>query len=84
MITASAVDPHVHDQAVLEHREWLSTWCELTAISSSGFTREGKQLPLTDEQRDAYRAIPDVLDRLKDLWERMDEGRRPLHYLMAV
>ena len=77
-------DPNVHDQAVLEHREWLSIWCELTAISSGGFTREGRQLPLTDEQRDAYRAIPDVLDRLKDLWERMDEGRRPLHYLMAV
>jgi hypothetical protein len=80
----TAIDLDIHDQAVQEHREWLSTWSELTAISSGGFTREGRQLPLTDEQRDAYRAIPDVLDRLKDLWERMDEGRRPLHYLMAV
>lgn len=80
----TAIDLDIHDQAVQEHREWLSTWCELTAISSGGFTREGKQLPLTDEQRDAYRAIPDVLDRLKDLWERMDESVRPLHYLMAV
>ena len=80
----TVIDPDVYDQAVLEHREWLSTWCELTAISSSGFTREGRQLPLTDEQRDAYRAIPDVLDRLEALWESMDEVRRPLHYLMAV
>jgi hypothetical protein len=84
MITASVTDPHVHDQAVQEHREWLSVWRELTAISSGGFTSQGRQLPLTDAQRDAYRAIPDVLDRLRDLWTLMDEGARPLHYLMAV
>ena len=84
MIMAFTVDQHVHDQAVQEHREWLSIWCELTAISSSGFTREGRQLPLTDEQRDAYRAIPDVLDRLEALWACMDEGTRPAHYLTSV
>ena len=83
-MTTTTIDQHVHDQAVLEHREWLSTWRELTAISSSGFTREGKQLPLTDEQRDAYRAIPDVLDRLEALWACMDEGVRPAHYLTSV
>lgn len=80
----TVIDTHAYDTMVAEHREWLSVWSELTAIASGGFTREGKQLPLTDVQRDAYRAIPDVLDRLRDLWERMDEAARPLHYLMAV
>jgi hypothetical protein len=80
----TATDLSVHDQTVAEHREWLSVWCELTVIASGGFTAQGQQLPLTDAQRDAYRAIPDVLDRLRDLWALMDEGARPLHYLMAV
>ena len=80
----TAIDLSVHDQAVREHREWLSVWSELTAISSGGFTPQGQQLPLTQAQRDAYRAIPDVLDRLQSLWELMDPDARPLHYLTAV
>lgn len=74
----------VVDPVVAEHREWLSVWCELTAAASGGFTPQGEQLPLTDSQRDAYRAIPDVLDQLETLWALMDEAARPLHFLMAV
>lgn len=80
----TATDPNVHDQLVAEHREWLSVWADLTRIASGGFTRAGQQLPMTEEQRDAARAIPDVLDRLEEAWARMDETARPLHYLMSV
>lgn len=72
------------DPNLLEHRQWMSVWCELTYISSGGFTPHGKQLPLTQEQRDAYRAIPDVLDRLEEAWALLPEDVRPLHYLQSV
>ena len=72
------------DPVVAEHRLWLQTYDELTLISGSGFTREGKQLPLTEDQEVAYRAIPDVLDKLEETWAMMDASVRPAHYLTSV
>jgi hypothetical protein len=80
-MTATELDA---DPVIAEHRMWLSVWCDLTRIASGGFTPQGRQLPMTEEQRDAARAIPDVLDRLEEAWALMDESARPLHYLMSV
>lgn len=82
--TTTAIQTETGDPLVLEHREWLSVWSELTAISSGGFDRTGKQLPMTAEQRDAARALPGVLDKLEELWAPMDESIRPRHYLLSV
>lgn len=72
------------DLALAEHRLWLSTYYELVAVSSGGFTVQGDQLPLTDDQRAAYRAIPSVLDSIEEAWALMDDAVRPAHYLTSV
>lgn len=69
---------------VEEYNFWLSMWAELTMISASGFTREGKQQPMTDEQKDAARTIPDVLDRLEEAWKALPDLVRPSHYTYPV
>ena len=74
----------IDDQLIAEHREWLRVWYELNEIASSGFTPQGQQLPMTQEARDAAITLPDVLDRLEEIWVMMDPALRPAHYLMRV
>lgn len=70
--------------AVDEYHSWLTMWTELTFISSGGFTRQGVQQLMTDEQKDAARTIPDVLDRLQEAWLELPDTLRPSHYTYPV
>lgn len=72
------------DQSVEEFELWLAAWTELTITASGVFTREGKMLPMTDEQRNAARTLPDVLDRLEESWAALPEDVRPSHFTYPV
>lgn len=72
------------DLLVEEYEQWLVMWTELTLISSGGFSPRGIQQPMTDEQKDAARTIPDVLDRLQESWAMLPESVRPSHFTFPV
>jgi hypothetical protein len=63
---------------VAEHRAWVHTWNELTLIASSG----PLNLPLTEEAKDAYRLLPDVIAYCEATWSALPESERSLHPLM--
>lgn len=57
------------------HRQWVECWEELTRIASSSYPL------LTPESRDAYLALPQVIEECRESFLRIPEPVRPLHYL---
>ena len=61
-----------------EHSDWLSLYRETSQLAAAGYPSQ-----LTDEQADAYRTLPDLLDRCQEAWLAIPEASRPLHYLLS-
>jgi len=66
--------------AVVEHRNDVELWREMSVIASAGFPA-----PLTDAQTQAYALLPYMLDQCKESYARIPVGAqgRPQHYLMT-
>ena len=61
---------------VSEHREWVSAYLDTTRIAAAGYPN-----PLTQEQKDAYSLLPDLIDECKKSYFMLPPDLRPVHYL---
>jgi len=73
MKTKTIVDPRA------EWLEWLAVYRETSRIASAGYPAR-----LSPEQFDAYRTLPDLIDRCKESFEAIPVEARPTHYLLAT
>jgi hypothetical protein len=62
--------------AIREHREWVEAYLEQSRVASSGYPA-----PLTKEQIDAYRTLPDLIDQCRETFKLIPVAVRPVHYL---
>jgi hypothetical protein len=65
-----------------EHRLWLEAYRERSAVAQEN--PFGPTAPLTEEQRQAYFALPILLDECEAAWSRIPEPERSVHYLLSV
>jgi hypothetical protein len=61
-----------------EHREAVMLYREASRLASCTYPA-----PLTEEQRDAYKLLPTLMEMCKDAWDDLDPESRSLHYLVA-
>jgi hypothetical protein len=62
---------------LLEWLSWLELYNETSALAASG----GPDGPLPEDRRDAYRLLPDLIERCRESWLAIPESVRSIHYL---
>lgn len=76
---SSVVDKRTNDAvfaSVREHRSWVEAYLDMTREAAAGYPA-----PLTQDQKDVYGLLPDLIDRCAEAYLQIPEALRPVHYL---
>ncbi len=61
-----------------EHKGWVELYNETVRLASSTYPEM-----LSEEQRDAYMLLPDLIERCQESYHAIPEPDRPLHWCAA-
>ena len=60
------------------HKANVQTYREFSAYASAGYPN-----PLTEDQAEAYKILPSLMDNCRASWEIIPPELRPDHYLLS-
>jgi hypothetical protein len=70
--------PGSSNEIAQEHRAWVEAWNETSFRAAASPLNQ----PLTEDAKDAYRMLPEIIANCERLWEMLPESDRTMHPLM--